>query len=63
MYWEWKASNSYSDGELLNKHRKIKGIMEPFSMRGNLDLLSRAGFEDLELIWAWGPFKAYLAIK
>lgn len=62
-YWEWKSNNGYTDAEILNKHRSLKGIMEPFSINGNLGLLNRAGFSDIELIWAWGPFKGLLAIK
>ena len=62
-YWEWKSKNGYSDEEILNKHRSLKGVMEPFSLNGNMGLLTRAGFQDIEVIWAWGPFKGLLAIK
>ena len=33
------------------------------SENGNLKMLKRAGFEDIETIWKWGPFQGFLAIK
>ena len=63
IHWEWKMENGLSDEEIISKWRSLKRVMEPFSERGNLDMLKRAGFQDIETIWKWGPFQGFLAIK
>ena len=35
---------------IISKGRSLKGILEPFSTKGNLDLLRRAGFKDINSI-------------
>jgi len=63
MHWEWKMNQGFSDQEIIGKWRSLKAVMEPFSENGNLELLKRAGFRDIETIWKWGPFQGFLAIK
>ena len=45
------------------KTRSLKGILEPFSTQGNLDLLSRAGFVDVMTVQKYLCFEGFLAIK
>ena len=33
----------YSPDEIISKSRSLKGVMEPFSTQGNLDLLKTVG--------------------
>ena len=49
--------------EIINKSRSLKGVLEPFSDRGNTDLLKRAGFKDIITVFQWLCFKGYLCIK
>ena len=63
VHWEWKMEQGLSDEEIIGKWRSLKRVMEPFSDKGNKEMLERAGFEDIETIWKWGPFQGYLAIK
>ena len=63
IYWDWKLDQGFSESELISKWKSLKGVMEPFSFQGNLDMLSRAGFKDVDLIWCAGPFRCLLAIK
>lgn len=62
-YWEFKAEQGFSDSEIISKWRSLRGILEPFTEAGNLGLLQRAGWTDIETIWKWGPFQGFLAIK
>jgi len=62
-YWEFKADNGYSELEIISKWRSLRGVLEPFTEAGNLGLLRRAGWVDIETIWKWGPFQGFLAIK
>jgi tRNA (cmo5U34)-methyltransferase len=49
--------------EILNKSKSLKGILEPFSTKGNYDLLKRAGFKDIMTIFRWNNFEGIIAIK
>ena len=49
--------------EIISKSRSLKGVMEPFSTNGNLDMLARAGFVDVLPIFKWVCFEGYLCIK
>ena len=62
-YNEWKESNGFSPNEIFNKTKSLKGILEPFSTQGNLDLLYRAGFKDVMSIMKCSCFEGFLAIK
>ena len=63
IYQDIKQSSGFSEVEILNKSQSLKGVMEPFSTSGNLDLLRRAGFQDIMTIYKWVCFEGWLAIK
>jgi tRNA (cmo5U34)-methyltransferase len=63
VYMEFKLDNGFSEAEIVNKQRSIKGVMEPFSTQGDLDLLKRAGFTDVMTIQKYVCFEGFLAIK
>jgi tRNA (cmo5U34)-methyltransferase len=63
MYVDYKLENGYSPEEILGKASSLKGVLEPFSTRGNLDLLHRAGFVDVMTIYKHVCFEGFLAIK
>ncbi len=62
-YEDFKFLNKFSEKEILNKSRSLKGVLEPFSEKGNLGLLKRAGFEDITTVYQWFCFKGLLCIK
>ena len=62
-YNDFKTDNGFTDIEILNKTRSLRGVLDPFSSKGNLDLLKRAGFKDISTIAQWANFKGWLAIK
>ena len=63
VYVEFKLESGFNEAEIVNKTRSIKGVMEPFSTQGNLDLLRRAGFIDVMTIQKYVCFEGFLAIK
>lgn len=63
LYSEFKIRNGFSSEEIVEKSRSLKGVLEPFSTRGNLDLLSRAGFQDVVTVQKYLCFEGFLAIK
>ena len=63
MYNDFKLKNGLTENEIVNKSRSLKGVLEPFSNKGNKDLLKRSGFKDVITIFHWLCFKGYLCIK
>ncbi len=63
LYNDYKLEQHYSPEEILSKTRSLKGILEPFSSQGNLDLMKRAGFIDVMTVMKYLCFEGFLAIK
>jgi len=63
LYTDFKLEQGYSPDEIVGKTRSLKGVLEPFSTAGNMDLLGRAGFVDLMSIFKYVSFEGVLAIK
>lgn len=63
IYQDYKLQRNFSEAEIINKQRSLKGVLEPFSTQGNLDLMKRAGFVDVMSIMKWVNFEGFIAIK
>jgi len=63
LYIDFKFDQGFNDVEILGKQRSLKGVLEPFSTQGNIDLLKRAGFVDMMTIMKSVSFEGFLAIK
>jgi tRNA (cmo5U34)-methyltransferase len=63
LYTEYKLEIGYSPDEIISKTKSLKGVLEPFSTQGNLDLLKRAGFVDVISVQKYMNFEGFLAIK
>ncbi len=63
LYNDYKLDMGYTPEEIINKTRSLKGVMEPFSTKGNIDMLERAGFLDITTVVTDICFKGFLAIK
>lgn len=63
LYNDYKLEQGFSKEDIFDKTRSLKGVLEPFSTQGNLDLLQRAGFKDVVSIMKYVCFEGFLAIK
>lgn len=63
LYDDYKLEQGYSAEEIISKSRSLKGVLEPFSTQGNIDLLKRAGFVDIMTVKKHLCFEGFLAIK
>ena len=63
IYKEWKYNNGFSNEEINSKTKSLKGVLDPFSTKGNLELLKRAGFKDISTVAKFVCFEVFLAIK
>tara|TARA_X000000950_G_scaffold276316_1_gene364032 strand:+ start:209 stop:919 length:711 start_codon:yes stop_codon:yes gene_type:complete len=62
-YTEFKLSQGFNPNEIIGKSKSLKGVLEPFSTDGNIQLLKRSGFKDIMTIFKYGCFEGFLAIK
>ena len=63
LYMEYKLDQGYSPEEIISKAKSLKGVMEPFSTEGNIDMLKRAGFVDILSVQKYMNFEGFLVIK
>jgi tRNA (cmo5U34)-methyltransferase len=63
LYEDFKKRNGFTPDEIFNKKQSLKGVLDPFSTQGNLDLLKRAGFQDVMTVMKYVCFEGFLAIK
>jgi tRNA (cmo5U34)-methyltransferase len=63
IYNEFKLDQGYSAEEIIGKSRSLKGVLEPFSTQGNIDLALRSGFKDITTVFKYVCFEGFLAIK
>lgn len=58
-----KLENNFTPNEIFAKSLSLAGRMEPFSDFGNRQILSEAGFKDIEIIFRYINFQGYICIK
>ena len=63
LYNEYKIGAGFSFEEILSKSRSLKGVLEPFSNKGNIDMFNRSGFKDIVSIFKYICFEGFLCIK
>ena len=63
LYFDFKRENNLSDLEILNKEISLRSVLEPFTIKSNMDFLKRAGFKDIMPVCQYLCFKGFLAIK
>lgn len=62
LYVDFKLQQGFSEQEIVNKSRSLKGVLEPFSTQGNIDLMKRAGFVDIMTVFKHLCFEGFLAV-
>tara|TARA_B100000787_G_scaffold89302_1_gene66025 strand:- start:18 stop:749 length:732 start_codon:yes stop_codon:yes gene_type:complete len=63
LYNEFKSDMGFSEKEILNKSKSIRGYLEPFTEKENFNFLKRAGFKDFVTVFKYYSFQGFLAIK
>jgi tRNA (cmo5U34)-methyltransferase len=63
-YYDYKLA-TFSAEEILDKERRLRGLMTPWTKARLLEVLGAIGFhlQDIESFWQEGPFIAFVAQK
>ena len=62
-YYDHKLAKGFSEKEILDKERSLRGQMTLWTERELRDALRRVGFSEIQSIWQGHMFVGYLALK
>jgi tRNA (cmo5U34)-methyltransferase len=60
-YLEFKRRRGFSNSEIIEKRRSLRGILQPLSAAQNYALLQRAGFTKIMHVFRWLMFDGVVA--
>lgn len=63
IYHNFKARNGYSKTEISKKREALENVLIPFSQDENVAMLKSAGFRAVEVVFRFGNFATFIAIK
>ena len=63
VYHEFKFDSGFTKEQIYNKSTSIRGVLEPFTTKANIDYMKRAGFKDITSLIKYCSFEGFLAIK
>jgi tRNA (cmo5U34)-methyltransferase len=63
LYYGLKRENGYAQEAIERKRMALEGVLVPLTADFNAQLLRRAGFDLVEVVWAWANFRGWLAVK
>jgi len=62
-YHAFKREQGYSEAAIEKKRQALSDVLVPLTARQNEDLLAAAGFRQIDCIWRWLNFAAWVAVK
>ena len=63
IYNEIKLERGYTKENIYDKTVSLRGFLDPYTSKANLDFLKRAGFKDYMTVLKYISFEGFLAIK
>jgi tRNA (cmo5U34)-methyltransferase len=63
IYYRLKAQNGYSDEAIARKRAALEGVLVPVTADMNETFFKSAGFREVDCIWRWFNFSAWIAVK
>jgi tRNA (cmo5U34)-methyltransferase len=62
-YYAMKHEHGYTEEEIQRKRLSLEGVLVPVTAKWNEDLLTGAGFRQVDCFWRWMNFAAWVAVK
>ncbi|MFV0481972.1 MAG: carboxy-S-adenosyl-L-methionine synthase CmoA [Campylobacteraceae bacterium] len=63
LYLEFKKRQGYSEFEISQKREALENVLVPYSENENKELMKNASFKSVEVIFKWGNFATFVAMK
>ena len=61
VYFEFKRRRGFSNEEIAEKTRSLRGLLQPLSAEENEAMLRRAGFAEIARVFRWMAFDGVIA--
>ena len=62
-YYGMKSANGYSQEAIDRKRLALEGVLVPVTAKWNEELLTSAGFKQVDFFWRWMNFAGWIAVK
>ncbi|MCK5883515.1 MAG: carboxy-S-adenosyl-L-methionine synthase CmoA [Bacteriovoracaceae bacterium] len=63
LYYDFKRRNGYSELEISQKREALENVLVPLTPERQIELLKKAGFKKVEVIFRWYNFACFIGIK
>ncbi|RAX53057.1 carboxy-S-adenosyl-L-methionine synthase CmoA [Helicobacter sp. 16-1353] len=63
IYHSFKQEHGYSNTEISKKREALENILVPYTQDENVDLLKKAGFKSVEVVFRFANFATFIAMK
>ncbi len=63
LYNDYKTEEGFSDAEIMQKSRSLRGVLEPYSSEENRRYFERSGFKDVMSVYKYVSFEGFIGIK
>lgn len=63
QYLAMKQAHGYSSQEIERKRLSLEGVLVPVTAAWNEELLRQAGFREVDCVWRWMNFAAWVAVR
>ncbi|WP_372655140.1 carboxy-S-adenosyl-L-methionine synthase CmoA [Halobacteriovorax sp.] len=63
LYYDFKRRNGYSELEISQKREALENVLIPITPEKQVELMKKAGFKKVEMIFRWYNFACYLGVK
>ena len=63
LHHDYKKRKGFKTDEIYNKEISLRGVLEPYSIKANMDFMKRAGFKDIMPFFQYLCFKGFFAVK
>jgi len=62
-YYEFKKEQGYSEYEIAQKREALENVLVPYTQEENIEMVKKAGFSHVEVLFKWLNFTTFLAVK
>lgn len=62
-YYAYKRRVGYSELEIAQKREALENVLIPYRLGENIDMLTRAGFREVDVFFKWYNFAGIVAVK
>jgi tRNA (cmo5U34)-methyltransferase len=63
VYYDRKRAAGYTEEQIQAKRVSLQGVLVPLTVAWNEELLTEAGFAQVDAFWRWCNFAGWIAVK